>query len=109
MKAFINCLEGKQEVDIIDIFKLSGYTFFIHESVLGYRASEWKSGIGMPDTYASIDKAKAAAMERYTKIKKTKLEAIIEISKINYGIANQGDPPTRKQVLEDAKEAKCLQ
>ena len=100
MKAFINCKICKQEVDIIDVFKLSGYTFFIHNEEGGYITSEWKSGLRMPGIYTSIDEVKAGARARYTSIKKIKFETIMEISKINYGVVNEGNPPTKKQVLE---------
>lgn len=102
MKAFINCKGCKQEVDIIDVFKLSGYTFFIHENEVGYITSEWKSGLSIPGEYTSINEVKAGAKARYKRMKKTKFEFIMEISKIYYGVVNEGNPPTRKQVLEAA-------
>jgi hypothetical protein len=111
MKAFINCVGGPQEVDIVDICKVGGYTFFIHKYGNGYVASEWHSGFRINakgdsnfDYYDSIEKTKAMIKNVYATVKKTKFTSVIELSKINHGIVNEGNPPTRKQVLEDVRE-----
>ena len=114
MKAFIRCKDGPYEVEMVDIFNVGGYTFFIHCDI-DYIPTEWETGLAMPTrekkdgkiTYISretIEQAKDIVKKRYEKEGPTRFDTVIAMGKINHGVVNSGKPPTRKQVLESVSK-----